>query len=466
MKTSLMVLLMLALFGDHTHAAESPLLVGFAETDITPTLGKKVVYVAGFGRNRKATAIHDRLYARAIVLKHEKKTIAMVSVDLVGFFYANVLNVRKQLPDLDYVMVSATHNHEGPDTLGIWGSNPLVSGVDPDYLAFVEKQIVKAVQQANKNVIAANARIGKVNAPELLHDGREPFVKHDELVVLEFLSVKDKKRIGLVVQWNCHPETLGSKNTEISADYVGVTVNELSKKYTSPVVYFTGTVGGLMTSLHVPIKDQKGNLLNDGTWEKTERYGQLVAERAGEALSNVKPIKLTPLTAKHKPVFIPLDNAIYLAARELGVLNRKAYFWQGDPYKAKETDKLQKGKRLALLTEVGYLQLGQLSVVLHPGEVYPELVLGKVQDPVDIGSDYPKAKAEPALYSNVPGPHRMIIGLANDEIGYVIPKRQWDKKKPFCYGRKKTQYGEINSVGPETAPILCEAFRKLVQSEK
>jgi hypothetical protein len=52
--------------------------------------------------------------------------------------------------------------------------------------------------------------------------------------------------------------------------------------------------------------------------------------------------------------------------------------------------------------------------------------------------------------------------LANDEIGYIIPKSQWDVAAPFCYGRKKAQYGESNSLGPETAPILCEAIRQLL----
>jgi hypothetical protein len=55
----------------------------------------------------------------------------------------------------------------------------------------------------------------------------------------------------------------------------------------------------------------------------------------------------------------------------------------------------------------------------------------------------------------------MLIGLANDEIGYIIPKRQWDEKPPFCYGRQRAQYGEVNSVGPETAPIVCEVFKRL-----
>jgi hypothetical protein len=117
-------------------------------------------------------------------------------------------------------------------------------------------------------------------------------------------------------------------------------------------------------------------------------------------------------------------------------------------------------------TEVGYLRLGELEVAAIPGEIYPELVLDKVQTPPDPGADFPKAPVEPAVYKQLRGPHRMLIGLANDEIGYVIPKRQWDEKPPFCYGRTKSQYGEVNSLGPDTAPLLCGAFRDLVTGKK
>jgi hypothetical protein len=100
-----------------------------------------------------------------------------------------------------------------------------------------------------------------------------------------------------------------------------------------------------------------------------------------------------------------------------------------------------------------------------PGEIYPELVLGKVQDPVDPGADFPNAPIEPAIYLQLKSKHRMIIGLGNDEIGYLIPKRQWDETPPFCYGLKKAQYGEENSVGPEAAPIICATFKSLVNSK-
>jgi hypothetical protein len=123
-------------------------------------------------------------------------------------------------------------------------------------------------------------------------------------------------------------------------------------------------------------------------------------------------------------------------------------------------------KPVAVKTEVGYLKLGDLEAAVIPGEIYPELVLGKVQDPVDPGADFPMAAIEPDIYGQLKGKHKMLIGLGNDEIGYIIPKRQWDEKAPFCYGLTKAQYGEGNSVGPETAPILCEAFRDLVKGKK
>jgi hypothetical protein len=450
--------------GQSSRAGE--LEAGFAEADITPKLGDKPVYMAGFGQNRKATGVHDPLRARAVVLTHGPQKIALVSIDVVGFFHPNVLHVRDQLPGFTYVLVGGTHNHEGPDTLGLWGPNPFTSGVAPAYLKLVEEQIVKSVHEADAATRAVHARLGTAAAPELLHDAREPYVKHDELTALQFLDAKTNEAAGLVVQWNCHPETLESKNTQISADFVGYTVGYLRDKYRCPVVYLTGTVGGLMTSMHVDVKDDKGNVLAAGSFEKTERYGRLVGELADKALGQGKAVPLTPLQASSREVFLPMDNVRYQLARRLGVLDRQAFLWTGDSHKADPAAEKESEKPLCIRTEVAWLRLGDLDIAAIPGEVYPELVLGKVQDPPDPGADFPDAPVEPGIYKQLRGPHRMLIGLANDEIGYIIPKRQWDEKPPFCYGRQKAQYGEENSVGPETAPLLCNAFKELVDRKK
>ncbi|MHB1425492.1 MAG: neutral/alkaline non-lysosomal ceramidase N-terminal domain-containing protein, partial [Gemmataceae bacterium] len=449
--------------------AEAPLpdelQAGFAEADITPSLKDKTVYLAGFGHNRRASGVHDPLMARAVVLRHGKEKIALVALDLIGFFHPRVESVRQRLPGFRYVLISSTHNHEGPDTLGLWGASPFQSGVDAEYLAQVETRIIEAVKAADAGCQAVRVRIGSARAPELLHDAREPFLKHDELIALEFRD-KDDKPAGLVVQWNCHPETLGGNNTRISADFVGATVKSLRDRHRCPVVYLTGTVGGLMTSLHVEIKSASGKLLEDGTFEKTERYGEWLAEVAERALKAARPAKLTPLQAHRRLVFLPLDNKLFLLARQLGVLPRDAFLWRGDPYKADPVKEVKADKPLCLRSEIAWLRLGDLDIAAIPGEIYPELVLDKVQDPADPGSDFADAPIEPAIYKQLRGPWRMLIGLAGDEIGYIIPKRQWDEKAPFCYGRKKAQYGEVNSLGPNTAPILCRAFQELVRDKK
>lgn len=445
--------------------AEEALQAGFAEMDITPDVKGQTVYMAGFGHNRKATGVLDPLKARAIVLQSGADKIALVSLDLIGFFHPQVERIRRRLPGFTYVLVSSTHNHEGPDTLGLWGPTPFQSGIAADYLARVEKQIIAAVKAADAARQPVAARIGSARAPELLHDTREPIVKHDELITLEFRG-KDERLAGLVVQWNCHPETLGDKNTQISADFVGAAVKTLHEKHRCPVVYLTGTVGGLMTSLRVEVKSAAGKVLADGTFEKTERYGELLAEVAERARQAAKPVKLTPLQARHRSVYLPLDNKLFLLARQLGVLKREAFLWTGDPYRAEPAKDVKGDRPLCTRTEVAWLRLGELDIAAIPGEIYPELVLDKVQQPADPAADFPDAAIEPALYKQLRGPHRMLIGLAGDEIGYIIPKRQWDEKPPFCYGRKKAQYGEVNSLGPNTAPLLCQAFQDLVRGKR
>jgi hypothetical protein len=440
------------------------LSVGFGEVDLTPALGAKPVFMAGFGTNRVATKVHDPIVGRAVVLADGAKKIALVSVDLVGLFHGNVEAVRQRLAGFDYVLISSTHNHEGPDTLGLWGRSPFTSGVDPDYLARVEAGCVEAVKAADAARKPAAVKIGAAKGPELIHDARLPVVKHDDIVTLQFVGAKGEP-LGILVQWNCHPETLDSKNTELTADYVGDTVKHLQTTHKCPVAYFTGTVGGLMSSLHVDVRDDAGVLLKDGTFEKARRYGIEVGKLADRAIAAGVPATLTPFAVKTQTLLMPVENNLYRIGKQAGVFKRAMYLLDGataDPTKWVETT--DAAKPVGVKTEVGYLRLGELEVAAIPGEIYPELVLGKVQDPVDPGADFPDAPVEPSIYGQLTAKHRMLVGLANDQLGYFIPKRQWDDKPPYCYGRKTSQYGEINSVGPNAAKIVCESFRGLVTS--
>ncbi len=116
-----------------------------------------------------------------------------------------------------------------------------------------------------------------------------------------------------------------------------------------------------------------------------------------------------------------------------------------------------------MATEVGYLRLGQLHVAAIPGEIYPELVYGQFPAAAEPGVDYPQAPLEPTIEKLLPGKRVLILGLANDEIGYIIPRRQWDWWPPYAYGRSRSQYGEINSCGPDVARVIMQALQRRVR---
>jgi hypothetical protein len=431
--------------------------VGFGEAEITPEIGgKKEVWLAGYGMNRAATGVHDPLMARCVVLQDGGQKIALVSVDLVGLQYPAVLEIRKELPGFAYVMVSSTHNHEGPDVIGMWGKSPLHYGVDDDYVAATVKRVAQLVKDtAGRLVTDVEAEFGMAEDASLLKDSRLPTVYDAVLRALVFTRKESGERAGILVQWNSHPESLGSKNTEITADFPWATVEALKGRYQCPVAYFTGAVGGLMAPPAGP-----------ATFEYAEKHGKEVAALAGQAIESAQAISLTPMTVKARTVYVPVSNKLYRIAKTMGVLRREGFVWTCNAYERGEVmSKKNAAQTMAIESEVSCLSLGDLRVAGIPGELYPELVYGKFQDPVDPAADFPEAELEPTITGVLGERKWMLFGLANDEVGYLIPKRQWDSKKPFAYGRKVSQYGEVNSCGPDAAGVVMEGFRRCVEGE-
>ena len=66
--------------------------IGYAQNTITPALARPV-YLAGFGYDRRATAIHDDLYARALSIDDGKSTLVLCALDLIGLFRRDVYDV-------------------------------------------------------------------------------------------------------------------------------------------------------------------------------------------------------------------------------------------------------------------------------------------------------------------------------------------------------------------------------------
>ncbi len=462
----LLLVLLLPFAGKLIPAArgESQLEVGLSAVDVTPELNADdPIYLAGLERNRAATEVRDRLYARAVVLSSVDAKIALVSVDSIGVQRPTVVAARKQLPGFDYVLVASTHTHSAPDCVGLWGPSESESGVSQRYLEQLESGIVQAVRTAAEAAVPARASYGTAADQALLGDYRLPEVYDSVLRAIRFVRVSDEKPCGILVQWNAHGIE-PRDNPRISRDFYGETVDELEERYDCPVIYFSGAVGGLMGTPKAEtfIDEETRKLLDE--FQFMEMYGQAVAGLVGKALIESESLELTPLRFSAKEVAIPLDNAGYRLARRAGVLVRPAIEWTGNSeVRGKSVPPERVDGAIALVTEVAYLRLGQLHIAAIPGEIYPELVYGEFQEPADPGADFPDAPLETPIAEILPAKRTLLLGLANDEVGYILPKRQWDVEPPFCYGRDNAQYGEVNSVGPETARILTEALTKRVR---
>jgi hypothetical protein len=459
------ILISLVLLSSLGTTVRAELAVGFATTDVTPEVGgDRPVWLAGFGHGREATGVHDPLKVRAVVFHDGRRKIAFVGVDSIGLQLPTVERIRKQLSGFEFVLVASTHVHHAPDVIGIWGATPFKNGVDPRYVDLVVARVVEAVTNADDGRKPAVATFGKLAAPKLLRDSRLPLVFDDVLRVVALREPATNEVSGIVVQWNCHPEVLGRRNTEVTADFVASTVAALEDRYRAPVVFLSGAVGGLMAPPG-GLYDAEGSAAPPpGSFAYAERYGRDVADVTIRAVEDSAPIGLTPLLAFPRRAYVPVDNPIYRLAQTIGTIPRDALAWSGDfgTPGGGLVGEAKKG-RAALETEIAYLRLGEMHVACIPGELYPELVYGKLQEPIDSGADFPDAPVEPSVASLMPADRWLCIGLANDEIGYLIPKRQWDEKPPFCYGRKEMQYGEINSCSAEAAPIVMESLRRCVK---
>jgi hypothetical protein len=454
------ILGVLTVFAYSPALADGVLEAGFGVAPITPELKPdRPIWLAGKEMGRAATGVHDPLFARAVVLRNGGRRIALVSVDSIGLPYPSVLRARAELKDFAYVLVASTHSHDSPDVIGIWGPPPGgKSGVVPEYVKFVEQQIVEAVRKADAALTPVRAEYATAEDESLLGDFRLPEIYDGVLRLLRFTRVADGKTLGLVVQWNSHGVE-PAKNALVSRDYMGATVDSLEKRHACRVVFFQGAIGGLMGTPKKLVDDAKAGRIPSDSFGFIDACGVAIADLADRALKDAQPIKLTPLTVSARPIMIPLHNEGYRAATAAGVLIRPVFEWKGS--REVRGEQIAPGKadgEQAMETEVAYLRLGELHVAAIPGELYPELVYGKFQEPADPGADFRDAPLETPVAKILPGPKIMVLGLANDEVGYILPKRQWDVAPPFAYGRTSSQYGEKNSVGPETARMLMEAL--------
>lgn len=442
----------------------------------------QVIWMAGFQTNRPAQGVHDDLWARALVVDQGDVRIGIVAVDLVGWFYQEVLSTRELAAErgleLDHVLVVATHNHEGPDTIGMWGETDSKHGFDRDYGDLVVQRSVDALEQAVNDLrVVDDFVVGSADvrdfsdqgALNLLRDSRDPKVIDPNLGAAIFRD-EQGETIATLSHFGNHPEAMAHRNGLLTSDYVDGLRQQMEEDFGGVAVFLTGTVGGMMTPLGVTHVDADGNEWRDATHERAELIGREKGRIAKHALDNGTAYPEPQLRMAATAFYLPIENYAFQAGFLSGILKRDMFNYdEGAPI---SNDNLPE-----VLTEIDYIAIGPLELLTIPGELLPELAVGGYDgsltghpDEPIIDADNPnppdlsKAPEGPFLKDLLSGEHRWIVGLGNDEVGYIIPPYnfQVDDRVPWFDEAEGDHYEETNSLGPNTAPLVIEECEQLM----
>ena len=431
------------------------------------------IWLAGFGTNRPAQGQNDAPWVRAIAYRNNGVTLVMVTLDSVGIFHNDYVSIRKSIDadlGVDHVAFSATHVHETPDTMKIWsywrrvnwGDEQLdipLFGYREDYMEMIREKSKEAIEEAVQNLQPADMYCAQVivNSEGFVRDSRLPKVIDERMSLFRFTKPGTEDTIATFVNWGNHPEALGGRNPVITSDFPhwlrigledGVPEPNGVDGFGGMCLYFQGQVGGLMTQLGMTVPHRNGkDQFKEDTFEKAESLGYNLAIVAAKALrdpqlvwKNENPeVRYIARTVKAEM------GGMYAYAMRLGLIHEGIY----DGNKAK--------------TEMNVLRIGDVVMLTIPGEIYPEIVEGGIValPGNDFGLTAPVETPPLRTFMEAEAKMAFVIGLANDQIGYIIPKSQWDAEPPYIYN-DDDQYGEQNSGGPAIAPAIHQWSKELL----
>lgn len=389
---------------------------GYAQATITPALDRPV-YLAGFGRDRRAVAVHDELSARALALRLGDTTVVVVALDLIGLLRRDVqqisAHVQRVAPGVQ-VLIACTHTHHGPDTIGLWGPDTATSGVDPAYMAQLRASIVATVQAALDALQPATMRSAAVFVPGVAKNARDPHILDEELTCLQFAGAEGGAPLASWLIFPCHPEVLWNDNPHITADYCFGMRRYVGEMTGAPCLAMVGALGGMMTP------DMGGHTFDDAT-----RMGYTLGQAALRALDERPARAVATLDYRVHEYTVPLENPLFDMAIEAGLLPDL---------------RTSSG---AVRTQAGLLRLDDTWLFSTPGEVLPEL-----------GLEF-KAMLRRAGARNA-----VVIGLADDELGYILPDDTF--VPPRDYLNPGVSYEESMSIGPSSGSRLTAALAVLM----
>ncbi len=381
------------------------LKAGMGKAVITPPVGVRLCGYAA--RTQPSIGVLDELYAKALVLDDEEKRLALVVCDLLWVGKELVNDIRKRIrkqADIkeENVMITAIHTHCGPD----------LEHTDEPYIENLKSQVTGAVSAACNHM--KNARIGFASGecyvgmnrrnpkspsrPYFLYNWPQGSV--DPTVTVARIEDETRHVVGVLVNYACHPVTLGPNELNISRDYPGHALRVLEDVFGEDIIamFVNGCCGNINPAwiFDLPNVSPPPPRVFPESLEvrlrETRRLGQILGGEALKALQSITDLSSEAnLKIKQSNVKLPIRKDVpenilkWIKSTEVGEPDYENH------------QHILKGEDL--VTEIQAIRLNNTAILGLPGEVFVEYQL--------------------EIRRKSPLKYTFVSELANDSIGYV-----------------------------------------------
>ena len=248
---------------------------GVARVDLTPPLELHAP-LGGYGErmNRPAEGVHDRIFAKALVLASGQQKFAIVTVDIVGFPPTLKPALVERLAgswSARQILLLASHSHSSIEMNVI---NPLntfqvqqIGIYNARVHEFVMDRLLEVVRQAERQLVAVSVGTTTNSIEGWNHNRRGGEVTDNDLTVTR-IDTAQGKPLAVLVNFTAHPTFMSGEDMLFSGDWPGHLQRTIESLVGDGVtaMYYNGAEGD-----QAPVgRPDAGN----SRWERAERYGR------------------------------------------------------------------------------------------------------------------------------------------------------------------------------------------------
>jgi len=462
-----------------------------------------------FGGSRAAIAVHTDIEARALAFREGDTSVAILYLDSIGLLAGDLDRIRQRADvmalGLDHIIIGATHAHDTPDTIGLWGPNATTTGRQPfvlgalyDAAAAALAEAVQSAQPATM-VIASTRLVNDPANPTALTDNwnkdlRDPVIFDPTLTIARFVRQDDPTTtIGTLVSWADHPEVSHFSSTdssEITAHCphwlrAGIEDGVLrTQSVYAPrdlpglggvTVFVQGALGGQIGSLRGthPL-GPNGTPITLPSHSMDQALGINAAARALIALGQTgESVGELPLRIKSAVYNARVDNLYFHVGFLINLLGPHELIGYDS------SQAIEEGNLPWMPLRATFLQVGPLGIVTVPGELHPELWVGGYDGSWSWGWPlYDAKKPNLPRFDEAPLPPYMrdlvlahdgvrypvVAGLAEDYVGYIVPAYNYalHPDSPYLKEAEGDHYEEVYSLGPQVEEHVVHPILELL----